>query len=129
MQITKNVIFTNVKEVFVKSGESLVSLVEEESSESNTVVVVVEDGRIVCSSSICLSTARPGFEVVDLKGGSIIPGLLSFGTPLGMAEIASEPSTQDGFVLDGLASGIAPILQNQIIRAADGASFATKDAL
>lgn len=94
-------------------------------------VVVVEGGKVVCLGNKCLEDfeSMKGLEVVDLKGGALMPGLLSYGSPLGLVEIVQEESTQDGYVGEGLAFGVADVLKDELIRAADGASFGTKDAL
>ena len=38
----------------------------------------------------------------NLKGGSLAPGLTSYGFPLGLVKIYLEPSTNDGTALDPL---------------------------
>jgi hypothetical protein len=65
--------------------------------------------------AICRSTFRP-----DLL-------FLSFSS--GLVEIIAEKTTQDGEIADSLKQATIVALQDQLIRAADGASFGTKDAL
>jgi hypothetical protein len=70
--------------------------------------------------------------VIDLEAGSISPGLVSFGSPLGLEHIQAEQSTTDGPVFDPLSrNGVPDILggDGAIIRAADGLLFQTRDAL
>ncbi|KZV79501.1 composite domain of metallo-dependent hydrolase [Exidia glandulosa HHB12029] len=70
-------------------------------------------------------------ETIDLQGGHIVPGLISFGSRLGMEEIASEGSTSDGPIIDPLMAGVPSILGDAgaAIRAVDGLRFETRHAL
>ena len=71
-------------------------------------------------------------EVVDLKGGSLAPGLTSYGSPLGLVEIRLEPSTNDVTVLDPLVDGNLPSILGKdaaIIRAVDGLQFQGRNTL
>ena len=67
---------------------------------------------------------------MDLKGGAISPGLVSFGAPLGLEEIEGESSTSDGYVYDSLLKGVPELVggDSALIRASDGLIFATRDA-
>ncbi|CAE6466595.1 unnamed protein product [Rhizoctonia solani] len=65
--------------------------------------------------------------VVDLAYGSLSPGFISFGAPLGLEEIEAESSTNDGRGLDPLfGEGVPEIAGGDelVIRAVDGLSFA-----
>ncbi|PPQ63495.1 hypothetical protein CVT24_005152 [Panaeolus cyanescens] len=89
-------------------------------------------------SAVCLgecsgfSNKAPGelVKLVDLEGGSITPGLVSFGSQLGLNTIEQEPSTNDGPVLDPLEKQMPDILGGDtfIPRAVDGVLFGTRDA-
>ena len=59
------------------------------------------------------------------------PGLLTYGSPLGLEHIEAEPSTIDGTVLSALESDVPDIIggTGAVIRASDGLQFATRDAL
>jgi imidazolonepropionase-like amidohydrolase len=57
--------------------------------------VVVRGGKMTCVGQ-CEVAAGLDIEVVDLKGGSFTPGLISVGSALGMLEMQQEPSTRDG---------------------------------
>ncbi|KAK5136213.1 hypothetical protein LTR08_003820 [Meristemomyces frigidus] len=61
--------------------------------------VVVQEGVISCVGQ-CLdevaAALSSGIKVVRLRNGHIVPPLTSFGTYLGLAEIAGEDITQDG---------------------------------
>ncbi|KAJ3224410.1 hypothetical protein HDU81_008568 [Chytriomyces hyalinus] len=65
--------------------------------------LVVESGIVTCMGQSCQIRG----EVFDLKGGVVIPGLIASGVSIGLREISSEQSTNDGQsssqdVLDGV---------------------------
>lgn len=61
---------------------------------------------------------------------SLSPGLVSYGSPLGLEEIQGERSTHDGVVLDPLSSHIPNLLAgNEVMLAVDGLQFAGRDTL
>ncbi len=81
------------------------------SDDASSGVVVVRDGQIACvgsATSVCATSVleTEDTEPIDLEGGAISPGLVSTGSPL------------------GLASG-----SGALIRAADGLLPSTRDAL
>ncbi|EGO21300.1 hypothetical protein SERLADRAFT_417630 [Serpula lacrymans var. lacrymans S7.9] len=128
----RTVIFHNVNHVYTRSGDHIVALVDHETSESMHSEVVVQDGTIVCSGTAetCSSFSGNDIEIVDLKGGSIMPGLTTFGAPLGLVEIRLEASTNDGNVHDPLDGDPPSILGgNTIIRAVDGLQFGGRNTL
>jgi hypothetical protein len=98
-------------------------------------VVVVKNGKITCvgSSKRCttpdlLSTST----VVDLAHGTLSPGFISYGAPLGLQEIQAEASTNDGEVLDPFSKGGIPSIAGGdalVVSAVDGLSFVGRDAL
>ncbi len=101
--------------------------------------VVMRDGSILCHGvfgSCTTSLARDGirledFEEVDLEGGVILPGLTTFGSSIGLTEIAQEPTTNDGNALDPFSATPA-LLGNPletIIRAEDGLQFGGRNTL
>jgi imidazolonepropionase-like amidohydrolase len=98
--------------------------------------VLIKAGKIICASAGSCLEAESALKysdttVIDLHGGAVSPGLLSFGSPLGLQDITSEPSTNDGVVFDPLVMPIPSIIGNETaaIRAVDGLQFATRDAL
>ena len=96
--------------------------------------VVTRNGLITClgHDELCLANLTDSRATyIDLEGGSISPGLVSFGSPLALQHIDQEPSTNDGFVFDPLRQDIPDILggDTSIIRAVDGLEFETRDAL
>jgi hypothetical protein len=127
------VFFTNVKSVYGRVAHGVKELFLADESESIG-VVLVRSGSIVCSGMFesCASFADlSDAQMVDLHGGSISPGLLSFGSPLGLQEIEQEPSTNDGVVFDPLLVQTPKIYGGDIpvVRAVDGLSFLSRDAL
>ena len=71
-------------------------------------------------------------ELVDLEGGSLVPGLTSYGSQLGLEEILFESSTNDGVVFDPLVDGNLPSVLGKdtaIIRAVDGLQFNGRNTL
>lgn len=119
-------------------------------------IAVIQNGSMVCFGrrTSCHSSlpsdadkgeAKGEVQVhhIDLKGGSIAPGLLTHGAPgaasygstLGLEEIALEPSTGDGKVLDPLAGGakLGAIGGRgagvPVVRAVDGLQFNGRDML
>ncbi len=96
-------------------------------------IVVVNKGNVVCSGKTTECAAHlssPIATVVDLRGGAIQPGLVSYGADLGLLEIAMEPSTTDGYVADPL-DGQPAIFGSggYVAKAVDGLQFGTRDAL
>lgn len=123
------VLFANVSSVFLPRGEEVHHAQLQESG-----VVVVEEGKITCvgtSASCVLLELAEEPELIDLKGGSLSPGLVTFGSPLGLVHMEGETSTADGWVTDPLESLVPKILGGDVavVRAADGLEFASRDAL
>lgn len=138
MTESKTIKILGVKSVWHYTAEGHVeSLFDEDEGTGRS--VFVQDGEIVCvgggnSDSLCgsLDDEAGVDEVVDLKGGSLAPGLTSYGAPLGLVEISLEPSTNDGVVLDPLVDGDLPAILGKdttIIRAVDGLQFQGRNTL
>lgn len=133
--VSGTVIFVNVKSMTIRSSTSdsgVADLIQTQDGEPLK-AVAIRGGKPVCTGLYhqCSSlTSDPEAVVVDLKGGAISPGLLSFGAPIGLEEIEAESSTSDGYVYDALSKGVPEIVggDNAIIRAFDGLVFATRDA-
>ncbi|KAJ3036750.1 hypothetical protein HDV00_002412 [Rhizophlyctis rosea] len=88
------------------------TLYADENTVLRNVSIGVKDGVIECieSGSGCGMVAG---EVFDLRGGSVIPGLVSTNVRLGLGEISAEDSTKDG-----VARGVDP--KSGGVRAVDG---------
>ncbi|KAL1703300.1 hypothetical protein EV121DRAFT_281199 [Schizophyllum commune] len=109
------VVFTGVREIITYNGTTVAS------ASAADLTVIARDGAIICAGVHCAATPDAiGARIVDLEGGSLSPGFVTFGTPLGLAEISSDPSTADGPVGD--VGAVVP-------RAVDGLLFGTRDAL
>ena len=131
---SKNAIFINVKSVYTrhhKSGEVVLRNV----GDGDSGIVVVRDGKVVCagSNSQCkvMRMEVMSAPIVDLEGGCIAPGLLSYGAPLGMDEIPAEASTGDGVAPAPLIGSVPSLIggDKYLARAIDGLRFETRDAL
>ena len=145
------IVFTNVSSIYERSWPSIQEVFSARDDEPG--VVIVRKGEIACFGSrhTCLepiNTLDQTFETFDLQGGSISwvflvvqsehlsihfslsPGLVSYGSPLGLEEIQGERSTHDGVVLDPLSSDIPNLLVgNEVMLAVDGLQFAGRDTL
>jgi imidazolonepropionase-like amidohydrolase len=131
------VLFTGIKTVFARDSSSPHGIKATFSAAGATGPgqILVRNGAVLCSAEelSCMDNLQEigaiGLpRVVDLKGGSIAPGLTSFGSPLGLEEIQSEMTAQDGFVGDSLSGSSSPILGDALVSAVDGLQFATRDA-
>jgi imidazolonepropionase-like amidohydrolase len=127
-------IFTNVKSLHtIQDGSVQEMFSVQEDMRYGT--VVVQDGSIICHgpgeacAQLADSSARA--NAIDLDGGAISPGLVSFGCGLGLGEIFLEPSTTDGPVFDPLQQTVPSIVggKTSIVRAADVLQFGTRHAL
>ncbi|KAG9090536.1 hypothetical protein FS749_000470 [Ceratobasidium sp. UAMH 11750] len=105
--------------------------VQEFGSEGGT--VVAKHGHIICAGKAgkCDSYSSQAARQVDLQHGSILPGLMSFGSPVGLVEIDQEPSTNDGSPPDPLEDKVPEIAggDDLVVRAVDGLSFSGRNAL
>ncbi|KAL0573973.1 hypothetical protein V5O48_007988 [Marasmius crinis-equi] len=96
-------------------------------------LVVVEEGVMTCVGEVdlCSTAAHDADHTMDLHGGSISPGLMSFGSRLGLEEFVNEPSTGDGALYNAFAYDVPNALQDAggMVRAIDGLMFGTRHAL
>lgn len=127
------VLFTNVSRVWERTHTGISERSNFASENHGKGSVVAEKGEITCigSFSTCSSFAsNPDTVTIDLQGGAITPGLISFGTNLGLQEIGMEVSTTDGSVYDAFDK-TPSILggTDAVIRASDGLQFSTRDEL
>jgi Amidohydrolase family len=128
---SSTVVFKNVREVWTRGSHGVVESFYKGSDELG--VVLVKSGKIICAgtAATCVPTATPSGALVDLHGGSISPGLMSFGSPLGLEEIAGEPSTGNGVLYNSLVEDIPRVFGDVsgIMRAVDALQFGTRNAL
>ncbi|GLB37491.1 putative amidohydrolase family protein [Lyophyllum shimeji] len=125
-------VFTNVTSVYGRTPDA-VEVLFTANGAPDLGVAVARNGSLMCSGTFAdclLSFDPPDVTYVDLEGGSISPGLVSFGSPLGLHHIEAEDSTNDGDVFDPLVKGVPKILggDTHIVRAADGLLFGSRDA-
>ncbi|TFK75753.1 composite domain of metallo-dependent hydrolase [Pluteus cervinus] len=125
------VVFRNVKDIWKvgQTGVTRTLVIEEEPDQLGD--VVVEGGRIICSGSTVCAQHLQKAKVVDLEGGSLMPGLMTYGSPLGLEEIAAEPSTGDGKLYDAFVQDIPEVFHDvgNTLRAVDALAFGTRNAL
>ena len=126
----KSVAFQNVHKIYEKDA-SIRSHLVAEGGQLGTVVVV--GGRIVCKGlavQCAQFTDDPRMEKIDLEGGVLAPGMLTFGAPIGLTEIEQEPSTRDGMGFAPLMQVVPSILGSGFLpRAVDGLRFRGRDTL
>ena len=136
--VAGKVVLNNVKSVWVRTGEEGVKPRWTGRNEDERGTVVLAGGRIFCAGTEgrCLDAAEDvdvtrGDVVIDLQGGSVGPGLLTFGSPLGIEEIAGEATTGDGLTYDPYVADVPEILNDVggIVRAVDALQFGTRNAL
>ncbi|KAJ7322929.1 carbohydrate esterase family 9 protein [Mycena albidolilacea] len=125
------VVFWNVGSIFLKNKTTR-GISEVFTSALKDGVLVFENGRITCSGSLEACPGALSYSnalYLNLEGGTIYPGLVSYGSTLGLGHIPGEASTNDGPVFDPLSAQVPEILDGSVIKAADGLLFATRDAL
>jgi hypothetical protein len=124
------VVLRNVAEVFVRTEEGI----KERWSRDKDGVVILRDGTITCvgEEGQCLQEVGEDEKVeIDLQGGAVGPGLMTFGSPLGTEEISYEWSTGDGSLYNAITANPPKILHDTgaVVRAADALQFGTRNAL
>lgn len=127
----RTVVFTNVTSVMIREAKTIKEVFH---AQDDTAVVVAQDGKLACSGSLSACsefTSSDEAEFINLEGGAVAPGLVTFGSPLGLEEIRAEASTTDGYVPDPLSEKVPAIAggDGAFIRAADGLQYGTRDAL
>jgi len=129
-KMTSKVVFAGVKEVWQRKNNGDVVDIFRSSAGGVLGTVVVEGGKFTCVGHACADVSGDA-TILNLNGGSISPGLMSYGSPLGLEEIADEPSTADGGIYDAFVRDIPRILDDSggILRAMDALMFGTRNAL
>lgn len=130
----QTILFTNVSNTWVRKGNKVHSIFNDLVSAADRAergVVGVTAGNIICVTANECEQFKPRVDrIVDLEGGAIQPGLVTYGSSLGLQEIAMEKSTLDGSVFDPLTHTIPKILgEETVIRAADGLQYQTRNSL
>ncbi|KAI0638507.1 composite domain of metallo-dependent hydrolase [Trametes polyzona] len=131
--VAGRVAFQNVKEVFLRESGDDVGVVQHFGMDPNAGMthVIVDRGRVSCVGPVCEGEGRNAAVKIDLRGGTIAPGMMTFGTTLGIEEIESEPSTGDGARFDPLSQDVPKIMGDLggLVRADDALMFGTRSAL
>ncbi|KAF7984922.1 hypothetical protein HWV62_9825 [Athelia sp. TMB] len=131
----RDVMFTNVNSIFFRptneeNGD--IELLEHAGASEEWETVVVRNGTIICngSGSRCREGSEDDVEIVDLQGGSLSPGLITYGSPIGLVEMRLEPTTNDGMVLNPLVADPPSIFgPHPLICAIDGLQFGGRNML
>lgn len=129
-KLSGSVAFVNVHEVVQKDAAGVIrSSLDSQSAPPS--VVTVQAGAIQCIGTVasCNLKSFTSVMIIDLKGGSIAPGLTTFGSGLGLVEIEPEPSTNDGFIYDPLKGKMPSLLKDVEIQAVDGLAFGGRNTL
>ncbi|KAI0371545.1 composite domain of metallo-dependent hydrolase [Pilatotrama ljubarskyi] len=131
--IAGRVAFRNVKEVFLRQGGDSAGVVSPHGldGEAGVTHVIVDRGRVTCVGPVCEGEGRNAEAVMDLRGGTIAPGMMSFGSALGIEEIESEPSSSDGTRFEPLREDVPRVLGDigAVVRVDDALAFGTRNAL
>lgn len=128
------VVLKNVREVWIRVEDGVKERWLAKPGERSGTVVLT-NGAITCAGQEgwCLTGEDKGSSEVeiDLQGGAVGPGLMTFGSPLGTEEIAGELSTQDGLLYNPFAGNPPKILHDTgaVVLAADALQFSTRNAL
>ncbi|KAH9083405.1 carbohydrate esterase family 9 protein [Lactarius deliciosus] len=130
-----DILFKNVKNLFLPGadGDRIQDAFTTQGIHFG--VVIVLNGTVACfgpENSCSLdefTDSHAPMRIIDLKGGSISPTLVSFGSSLGLSEIQGEISTGDGTVFDPLVAPASSAAEQVLVRAVDGLQFAGRDAL
>lgn len=79
---------------------------------------------------MCPNQLGKPIDRAETTGGAISPGLVSFGSPLGLEHIKAEASTNDGIVLDPLVEAVPRVFgPDAVPHAVDGLQLGSRDAL
>lgn len=126
-------VLRGVREVWVRGEEGLVARWGARAGEEGAATVVLTNGAITCvgAEGWCVGAEGESEVELDLRGGAVGPGLMTFGSPLGIEEIAGEPTTQDGLAPNAFVRNPPGILHDTgaVVRAVDALQFGTRNAL
>ncbi|KZP34593.1 carbohydrate esterase family 9 protein [Athelia psychrophila] len=124
------VLFTHVKSAYVLSDLGVQNALSHTGDDLGYVVVI--NGSVACAGpqDTCASVMSSDATTIDLKGGSISPGFMSYGSPLGLEQISAEESTNDGIIMDPLVRSLPSVHSEETIpHALDALQYATRDSL
>ena len=132
-RVSNTVVFANVSAVLVRGAEGIEHMFRSNGVDHVRGVVIINSGKIICAgvSNECNSLVPDQARFIDLEGGVLAPAFISFGSNLGLQEIAYEPSTGDGLPFDPFTGDVPGVLRDPggIVQAADALEFQTRNAL
>ena len=126
------VVLKNVREVWVREEHGIKERWNARPGQEGG-IVVLNDGVVSCvgREAWCLTGEDDQFALsIDLHGGSIGPGILTYGSRLGLEEIEGEMSTGDGLIQNPYSEEVPKILADTagVVRAVDALQFSTRNA-
>jgi imidazolonepropionase-like amidohydrolase len=132
-RVSETVVFANVSAVLNRGAEGIEYMFRSSAADLTGGDVIVHNGKIICAglSNACNPLVPNRARLVDMEGGILAPSFISFGSNLGLQEIAYEPSTGDGLPFDAFAEDVPEVLRDPggIVQAADALEFQTRNAL
>ncbi|THV08381.1 composite domain of metallo-dependent hydrolase [Dendrothele bispora CBS 962.96] len=127
--IGSKIAFLNVSEVWTMKGDGSIEEIFPQTggARGTAATVIVEDGKVTCvgAGDNCRTDSLPS---INLEGGSISPGLMTYGSLLGIEELETESSTQDGRLYNAFVSDVPAVLRDVggATRAVDALMFGTR---
>ncbi|GAA5972136.1 hypothetical protein JCM8115_007136 [Rhodotorula mucilaginosa] len=104
-ELVDRVRFVNVSEIILPRGEGSRHYNQKRGCLKRPLQAIVSlqgGGRLECLAEDC--PAEKGLRTVDLKGGALLPPLVTYGSAIGLTDIISEKSTTETSVPDPLSS-------------------------
>ncbi|KAK4688544.1 hypothetical protein P7C73_g1572, partial [Tremellales sp. Uapishka_1] len=121
--VLSSIAFTNVSVIVLRRDGALRDLTP---SGAKTFDVVMENGEITCLGVCEYQSSLT--KVLDLRGGTIFPGLIASGAELGVVEFIENPDVSDNTPSpDPVGHRLPSLTEFALSRAADGVSFDTKN--
>ncbi|WFD30534.1 hypothetical protein MSPP1_001555 [Malassezia sp. CBS 17886] len=121
------VVLHNISAVYARAGESGVRTVTATHFPGRNGTLVYAHGHVLCTGVACGPEAPPGAPHVDLHGGVVTPGVLAYGSTLGLADIPSEASASDGWDPASLTRHLKLDTERATTHAADGLFWGGND--
>jgi hypothetical protein len=130
----ESAVFFNVQALYRRDTATNKVILQNLSQGNEPGIVLVQKGDIICQGveSQCshYQSQLSTIEKIDVNGGVITPGFLSYGASIGLTEINNESSTNDGVAFAPFKENVPEIIGNQpLMRAADGLQFNGRDTL
>lgn len=128
-EYVESAVLFNVKSFYHRRNNGSSTRIVAEHFDNASGVLVYHGGSLVCvGTADCLALAPHKAQRVNTHGGTIVPGLISYGGTLGLADIPAEDSAKAG--QDPSAVNEYAELQKRIIpRAVDALTWGGHDML